>query len=757
MKKPLLNTALLSLIVGVGIAQTQINPCVTYKMQDYYSKTIPGYKEKLDAVNAKTAQEFEAYKQAMATQNNPASRSASLPATYQFTVPVVFHILHTNGPENVSDADCISALAQVNRDYGRSGTDVAAIDPLYEPLYVDSRMKFVLAKKDPSGNCTSGIVHHYDVNTKWGRDLTGYKYSTIGTFNWSPTRYLNIYVVDDIASSGPGQTIGYTFLPGTSPNTGSDAIVYNRNFLTGNNNCGDPWARSLSHEIGHWFGLSHTFGSTNEPGVVCGNDDIADTPPTSGFFSTCVSPSQYNALNDSCSLGHRPNVNNIMDYSGVPKMFTQGQTDKVRFTAQNSTASRNNVVDTSNLVFTGILSMTTTIVTNTVTGRNDTIRTYAPAPANVCAPIADFYATKAKTCHGQSIVYNSTSFNNTSGLSYSWTFEGGAPATSTLSTPSVNYAVPGNYSTTLTVTNAAGTSTKVRTPFPSVDWHVDQTIFPASEGFETSALTGYLPAGWKAINPDYGTLTWQYANYGSNSSKCIMLPNADAASSSMFTGSNVDMLETGQYNFSNTTNLVISFDYSYARKTGVTGDQFKVEYSTDCGGTWNNMPGTPTTTLMANSTGSVVNAPYIPYSQAKWKNFPYQTSSLTPLNNKPDVKFRFTFTNSPSGTAQNFYLDNFNITGTVGLEELESTIGLNIYPNPTTSSSTVEFTSPVDAKATVNVYDVTGRMVELASFTAAAGTATKYSVNKNAVLTSGIYFVTLSLNDQKITKKLVIE
>lgn len=70
MKKPLLNTALLSMIVGVGVAQTQINPCITYKMQDYYSKTIPGYKEKLDAVNAKTAQEFEAYKQALATQNN---------------------------------------------------------------------------------------------------------------------------------------------------------------------------------------------------------------------------------------------------------------------------------------------------------------------------------------------------------------------------------------------------------------------------------------------------------------------------------------------------------------------------------------------------------------------------------------------------------------------------------------------------------------------------------------------------------------
>lgn len=750
MTKSLLSTVLLSMMIGIGVAQTKINPCGMNIMQDYYSKTMPGYKERLDAVNAKTAQEFETYKQALANASNPASRSAALSASYQFTVPVVFHILHTNGPENVADADCISALAQVNSDYGRLGSDVALIDPLYEPLYVDSKMKFVLAKKDPAGNCTSGIVHHYDENTKWGRNLTNYKYSTVGTYNWSPNRYLNIYVVDDIASSGPGQTIGYTYVPGTAPNVGADAIVYNRNFLTGTNGgCGGLWARSLSHEIGHWFGLIHVFGSTNEPGIVCGNDDVADTPPTAGFFSTCPS---YLTLNDSCSPGHRPNLNNIMDYSGVPRMFTQGQTDKMRFTAQNATANRNYLVDTTNLVFTGLLIQTVVSI-NPTTG--DTTFSYAPAPANVCAPVADFYANKASSCQGQAVIYNSTSYNNTTGLTYSWAFEGGAPATSTLATPSVIYSVPGNYSTTLTVTNAAGTSTKVRNPFLGVSWHVDQSSYPASEGFETSASTGYLPAGWKAVNPDYLTIGWQYANYGSNSSKCMILPNANGLST-MFTGGNVDILETAQYNFSNTTGLSVAYDYSYARKTGVTGDEFTFEYSTDCGGTWNKLT-TPTATALASSSGGVVNAPYIPYTQAKWKTQTYSATALTLLNNKPDVKFRFIFKNAPSGTAQNFYLDNFNVSGTVGLEELANTIGLNIYPNPTMTSSTLEFTSPVDAKAVVNVYDVTGRMVEEAGFTAAAGSVSRYEVNQHAMLRAGIYFITLDLNNQKVTRKLVIE
>jgi PKD repeat protein len=748
MKNSLIGTALLSMVISAGIAQTpKISPCATYKAQEYYLKTIPGYRQQLDAVSAKSAAEFEAYKAAKTL-----NRTSSLPASYTFTIPVVFHILHTNGPENISDATCAAALDQVNKDYGRQGSDISSIDPLYEPLYVDSKMHFVLAKKDPSGNCTTGIVHHYDPNTQWDQsNIQNYIYSTVGTYNWSSARYLNVYIVDNIIPSGSvlggGTIVGYTHLPGTSPNIGSDAIVYNRSWL------GGLQARSLSHEIGHWFGLSHTFGGSNDAGVICGNDDIYDTPATAGFYSDCPLP--YVNLNDSCDPGHRPNMNNFMDYSGCPMMFTQGQTDKMRFSAQNSVSNRDYLVDTANLVFTGILNRTIALVTNTLTGNQDTIKTYAVAPSTVCGPVADFYATKAKACQGQVVVYNSTSFNNTAGLTYAWEFEAGTPATSTLATPSVSYAVPGNYSTTLTVTNAAGTSTKVRNPFVNIAWHVDQISYPTTEGFESSAATGLFPPGWNVTNKDFGTITWKYGNYGSNSGKCIMLPNASEGSN-MFLGSNIDIIETAQYNFSNTTNITVSFDYSYARKTGITGDVFRFEYSTDCGGNWALMPTSPTATVLSVS-GGTVNAPYIPYSQAKWVTKTYLATVLGQLVNKPDVKFRFWFQNADNGQAQNLYLDNLNISGTVGLEQLESTIGLNIYPNPTTSSSTLEFTSPVDAKAEVTVFDVTGRMVELSSFTAIAGSQATYNVNKNAALKPGIYFVTLNLNNQKITKKLIID
>jgi hypothetical protein len=297
----------------------------------------------------------------------------------------------------------------------------------------------------------------------------------------------------------------------------------------------------------------------------------------------------------------------------------------------------------------------------------------------------------------------------------------------------------------------------VRNPFLGVSWHADQVSYTASEGFETAATT-VMPAGWSIVNKDYGTLSWETANYGSNSSRCMVLPNANYANINFMDAGpgDVDILETNLYNLSNVTNLSVSYDYSYARKVGATGDAFSFEYSTDCGGNWTALGSTPSTTSLSAS-GGTLNAPYVPFDQSKWRTKTYVSSALTAIANKPDVKFRFVFSNTAEANAQNFYLDNFNLSGTVGLSELANTIGLNIYPNPTSSSSTLEFTSPIDSKAVVSVFDVTGRVVEEATFSATAGNLTKYQVNKNSTLRSGVYFINLDLNGQKVTKKLIVD
>ena len=454
MKKSLLYAASMLFLAATVSKAQNVQPCATYGAQEYFIKTIPGYKEKVQAAEAEIAKNFAKYK-----ENKALNKTAFTPAR-SYTIPIVFHVLHSGqavgSVPNVSDALLINAIDQVNKDFQRKGSDTSTIDPIYEPLYINSRIHFALAKKDPLGNCTNGIIRHYDENTQWNQSsLYNYIYSTIGTANWLPSNYLNVYIVDNINPGGEtqGTIVGYTYIPGTSPNIGSDAIVYNASFLSGVNAL-----RSLSHEIGHWLGLSHTFGGSNNAGVVCGNDDIDDTPATAGFFSTCPN---YLTLNDSCSPGKRPNLQNIMDYSGCPKMFTQGQIEKMHSVLESSVAKRDSLVGVANLIKTGILN----------------------PPSGVCAPKADFWANKTSVCNGQVASYVNTSYYSPA-TSFAWTFEGGTPSTSTLSAPSVTYTNPGKYAVSLTVSNANGTSSITREEFMNVSWNSDDMSYPYSESCE---------------------------------------------------------------------------------------------------------------------------------------------------------------------------------------------------------------------------------------------------------------------------------
>lgn len=72
-------------------------------------------------------------------------------------------------------------------------------------------------------------------------------------------------------------------------------------------------------------------------------------------------------------------------------------------------------------------------------------------------PISDFVANPVTLCAG-----NSVSFSDLSKLvptSWSWTFNGGTPATSALQNPVVTYSAPGTYEVILTASNGYGTGT----------------------------------------------------------------------------------------------------------------------------------------------------------------------------------------------------------------------------------------------------------------------------------------------------------
>lgn len=78
------------------------------------------------------------------------------------------------------------------------------------------------------------------------------------------------------------------------------------------------------------------------------------------------------------------------------------------------------------------------------------------------APLADFEVLDTFQCVNTIVRYKSNS-SGIQPLTYSWSFPGGTPSTSTMANPQVTYSSPGLYSATLTVSNNFGTNTITKT------------------------------------------------------------------------------------------------------------------------------------------------------------------------------------------------------------------------------------------------------------------------------------------------------
>ncbi len=77
------------------------------------------------------------------------------------------------------------------------------------------------------------------------------------------------------------------------------------------------------------------------------------------------------------------------------------------------------------------------------------------------------------------------------------------------------------------------------------------------------------------------------------------------------------------------------------------------------------------------------------------------------------------------------------------------------YPNPFNPETVIEFTLPTEGKATLRVFDVTGR--EVATLVNGALAAGNHRVNFDATeLSSGVYFYTLNTGNSTLTRKMVL-
>src|SRR4051812_34972976 len=192
---------------------------------------------------------------------NKAVRQQASSAAAVYTLPVVFHIIKDD-PTTITDLDVTNALDLLNQAYGKTGAFAGGRS--------DTQIGFCLAKTDPSGGLTTGILRTKSYLTDFDADMEGADLTALG--GWDPSRYINIWVVSDIKSE-----FMQSFECGT----------WTRLKMAGYASAGGEVVVSglgvdlLAHEMGHYLSLIHTFAAQD-----CKNDDcttdgdmVCDTPP----------------------------------------------------------------------------------------------------------------------------------------------------------------------------------------------------------------------------------------------------------------------------------------------------------------------------------------------------------------------------------------------------------------------------------------------------------------------------------------------
>lgn len=634
-----------------------------------------------------------------------------------YKVPVVFHVLHNNGVENISNEQLLDAIRVLNEGFRAQNADIGNVQAPFQGLQADVEVEFQLATIAPNGQCFSGITHTVTPLTstaQGGQEQVDAVIAGNDVYQgiWPHNQYLNIYVAAYIIGAA-----GYSFIPFTDDAPTAANMYFNGVFMlhnyTGSIGTSDPESAStIVHEVGHWLGLYHPWGLDNSPGdpASCNIDDfVEDTPLCIGVISCDLQANSCDDTNDpnnfsSWNFDVIDNVENFMDYSYCSKMFTINQAQRMRSFLEDTLAGRNNVFTASNLAEVGV-------------GISPTL----------CK--AAFSASKLVACVGDPIQFTDQSYNYAN--SWNWSFEGASTPISTLQNPSVSWINAGVYTVVLTVSdgNTSDSDTltvtivsqvsglsyvesfeNVPTLGNSADWYVYNDSGNPWEVTNTAAKTGIHSAYIHNFNDGSNT----YDNLFSSSIDLSSLSDPDGGT--------------------------FSFRYAYRKKNANSSDVLKVYFSSDCGNTW-----IVRKTLNANALSDLLieSQSWTP-DQDDWV-----TSHVTNLtSNYWNTNFRYRF-EFKSGDGNNIYIDDINIYAgppsatIVGVNNPENPLqNVQVYPNPAEDELHLFFAATTFFEGSVCIRDCSGRKLQYQNLHVHEGN-NSFSIN-TSTLSAGFYVVDLT-------------
>ncbi len=667
--------------------------------------------------------------QSIGLSKTAAKGTATYDDSTYYDVPVVVHIVHDYGFEYITDDAVFNAVKTWSETYLAQNADTTDVIPLFKPYIGNARIRLHLATIDPNGKPTKGITRERSFLTTVADDD-----AKVG--GWPNDSYINIWLINKFSSAHTGAA-AYAYYPSSGAYLPYyDGVISLYNYVNTD--------KTIPHELGHVLDLSHTWGSTNSAGVSCGDDGVDDTPPTMGHNVTgCSAASLYDV---SCAVGYTKNgidypdttnAQNIMDYTYCEKMFTKGQVQRMRAALTNSTAGRSNLISVGNLAKTGALNPTPDL---------SAIPDFSVEKGIITSERCYFLCANA----APKFVFKNRSWNDTI-TGVQWTFSNGASTPTSTSTSTVNnqFSQPGWVTVTLTA-NGNNTQPATLTNTHAV-YVADNNATPWGAFFNNFWDLASVD-NWPMFNYYENQFKWEwYSKVGYDDGSCIRYRAIDdrqspADKSGGPTGDYDDIMTPGIDLANAQADLNLNF---YSAGAGY-GDSLQIFLTNDCGNSWKYISSLKGSGLLNNNSG----VEFVPTSKSQWKA---QTIAIPSAYAGNKVYFRLRYW--PTGGGRDLYLDNFTVSqfATEVNQAMKSAETVSIYPNPAHDNSTLTFKTGNDGNVTYMVKDVTGRTIYTKTNNFVSNSIVQESLTSNIFPSSGMYFVTVVISGNAVTKKLVIE
>ena len=206
---------------------------------------------------------FEKWMKAKISKKNVRFQAHKAKATL-YEIPIVVHVIEpsSGGNLNISDELIIRQIEILNEDFRRTNADTSNTPAAFLPVAADTEIQFILAKQDPSGNPSNGIVRTLGFKDKYSATI--HQKLLRSESYWPPENYLNLYVLDILNFLGYA-SFPISNLPGidnASEDYLWDGILIDYQYFGENSNTPsfDSFGRTAAHEIGHYLGLHHIWG-----------------------------------------------------------------------------------------------------------------------------------------------------------------------------------------------------------------------------------------------------------------------------------------------------------------------------------------------------------------------------------------------------------------------------------------------------------------------------------------------------------------